>query len=155
MKLGELIEALGGKVAQGSLDFVVEGVNSSALAGSSDAVFAEDAASAAKALASKAGVVALRAGLAEAYPQGKCVVETEQPRLWFARAARLLVPVDWAACSAQWKACSATRASLAHRLHRFIRVGKRNAQGIHPMSAHTLAQPTIFRPHQCKQRRHI
>jgi len=60
------------------------------------------------------------------------------------KAARLLVPVDWAACSAQWKACSATRASLAHRLHRFIRVGKRNAQGIHPMSAHTLAQPTYF-----------
>jgi UDP-3-O-[3-hydroxymyristoyl] glucosamine N-acyltransferase len=92
MKLGELIEALGGRIAQGSLDFVVEGVNRSTLATAQEVVFAEEKASAAKALASKAGVVVLRAGLAEAYPQGKCVVETEQPRLWFARAAKRLAP---------------------------------------------------------------
>jgi UDP-3-O-[3-hydroxymyristoyl] glucosamine N-acyltransferase len=90
MKLGELIEALGGRIAQGSLDFVIEGVNRSALATAPEVVFAEEKASAATALASKAGVVVLRAGLAEAYPQGKCVIETEQPRLWFARAAKLL-----------------------------------------------------------------
>jgi UDP-3-O-[3-hydroxymyristoyl] glucosamine N-acyltransferase len=92
MKVGELIEALGGKIAQGRREFVVEGVNSSARAGASDAVFAENAASAADALAGKAGVVILRAGLAETYPQDKCVVETGQPRLWFARAAKLLAP---------------------------------------------------------------
>ena len=92
MKLGELIEILGGKLAQGSPEFVVEGVNSSALASATDLVFAEDAASAAKALASNAGVVLLRAGLVEAYPEGKCVVEAEQPRLWFAWAGKLLTP---------------------------------------------------------------
>jgi UDP-3-O-[3-hydroxymyristoyl] glucosamine N-acyltransferase len=96
MKLGELIEALGGKVAQGRLDFVVEGVNSSALAAPSEVIFAENAASAAKALDSRAGAVVLRAGLVETYPQDKCVVETGQPRLWFARAARLLAPAPLA-----------------------------------------------------------
>jgi UDP-3-O-[3-hydroxymyristoyl] glucosamine N-acyltransferase len=90
MTLGELVEALGGKMAQGSPQWAVDGVSSSALAGSSDVVFAEDDAAAAKALASNAGVVVLRAGLAEAYPQDNCVVEDEQPRLWFARAGQLL-----------------------------------------------------------------
>jgi UDP-3-O-[3-hydroxymyristoyl] glucosamine N-acyltransferase len=71
---------------------VVTGVNSSALASSTEIVFAEDAPSAAKALASSAGVVLLRVGLAEAYPEGKCVVEADQPRLWFAWAGKLLTP---------------------------------------------------------------
>jgi len=93
MKLGELVQILNGKLAQGNPEFVVTGVNSSALASSTEIVFAEDAPSAAKALASSAGVVLLRSGLAEAYPEGKCVVEAEQPRLWFAWAGKLLTPV--------------------------------------------------------------
>jgi UDP-3-O-[3-hydroxymyristoyl] glucosamine N-acyltransferase len=72
---------------------LVTGVNSVELAGTDELIFAEDAASAAKALASKAGVVVLKAACAEVYPQGKCIVEAEQPRLWFARAAKLLKPV--------------------------------------------------------------
>jgi UDP-3-O-[3-hydroxymyristoyl] glucosamine N-acyltransferase len=94
MTLAELVEALGGKLAQGSPEFVVMGVNSSALAGPSELIFAEDAASITEAMASKAGVVVLRAGSAEPLPHfvGKQVVESEQPRLWFARAARLLAP---------------------------------------------------------------
>jgi UDP-3-O-[3-hydroxymyristoyl] glucosamine N-acyltransferase len=92
MKLGELVQILNGKLAQGNPEFVVDGVNSSALASATELVFAEDAPSAAKALASSAGVVLLRAGLAETYPEGKCVVEAEQPRLWFAWAGKLLAP---------------------------------------------------------------
>ena len=111
MKLGELIEALGGKLAQGNSEFLVTGVNSYALASAAEMVFAEDAASAAKAMASGAGVVAIRSGTEvlcspihgsdetaamDGAPdnsmQGKCVVETDQPRLWFARAAKLLAP---------------------------------------------------------------
>ena len=92
MKLGELVQILNGKLAQGNPEFVVTGVNSSALASSTEIVFAEDAPSAAKALASSAGVVLLRVGLAEAYPEGKCVVEADQPRLWFAWAGKLLTP---------------------------------------------------------------
>jgi UDP-3-O-[3-hydroxymyristoyl] glucosamine N-acyltransferase len=90
MKLGELIAALGGKLDAGEPDQRIDGVNSVELAGATDLVFAEDAASAAKALASHAGAVILRAGLVDAYPQGRCVVEDAQSRLWFARAAKLL-----------------------------------------------------------------
>src|ERR1039458_926068 len=92
MKLGGLIEFLGGELVAGESERLVSGVNSMELAGEAELVFAEDAASAAKALASKAGVVVLKAGCGPEYPQGKCVVEAEQPRLWFARAAKLLAP---------------------------------------------------------------
>jgi UDP-3-O-[3-hydroxymyristoyl] glucosamine N-acyltransferase len=94
MTLAELVKALGGKLEQGSPEFVVRGVNSSVLAGESDLIFAEDAASIAEALASKAGAVVLRAGSAEQQPkiEGKQVVECDQPRLWFALAAKLLAP---------------------------------------------------------------
>ncbi|MGD0682620.1 MAG: UDP-3-O-(3-hydroxymyristoyl)glucosamine N-acyltransferase [Terracidiphilus sp.] len=92
MKLGELIEALGGRLVAGDPKRPVNGVNSVELAGCAELIFAEDAVSAAKSLASKAGVVVLKAGCAADYPQGKCVVEAEQPRLWFAQAAGLLKP---------------------------------------------------------------
>src|ERR1035438_291050 len=90
MTLGELIEILGGKLVQGSQEWVVDGVNSVELASVMELVFAEDAVSATKALISSAGGVVLRAGLIEAYPPGYGVVEAEQPRLWFALAAKLL-----------------------------------------------------------------
>ena len=92
MTLGELIEVLGGKLVAGEDTQPVEGVNSSALAGVAQLIFAEDVASVAKGLASNAGVVVLRARLVEAYPAGKCIVEADQPRLWFARAAKFLAP---------------------------------------------------------------
>ena len=90
MQLGELIAKLGGELVQGSLQTQVKGVSSAPLAGASDLTFAEDAASASRALAGNAGVVVLRAGLAACGGPQKCVVEAAQPRLWFARAARLL-----------------------------------------------------------------
>jgi UDP-3-O-[3-hydroxymyristoyl] glucosamine N-acyltransferase len=92
MQLGELIERLGGTLAQGSPDHRLRGVNSAAKAAASEIVFAEDARAAGEALASKAGVVVVRPGLGVEYPANKCVVETPQPRLWFARAAKLLRP---------------------------------------------------------------
>jgi UDP-3-O-[3-hydroxymyristoyl] glucosamine N-acyltransferase len=93
MNLGELIEVLDGKLVQGNPEWMVDGVNSVEMAGALELVFAEDAASAAKALASSAGGIVLRAGLAEPYAPGYCIVETEQPRLWFALAAKLLKPL--------------------------------------------------------------
>lgn len=92
MQLGELIEKLGGTLVQGSPQLQVIGVNSSAQASATDLTFAEDAASAARALAGSAGVVVLRAGFAPSNHASKCIVEASQPRLWFARAARLLRP---------------------------------------------------------------
>jgi UDP-3-O-[3-hydroxymyristoyl] glucosamine N-acyltransferase len=92
MKLSDLTKALGGKLLAGGPEREIEGVNSVAQACASELVFAEDAASAAQAFASRAGVVVLEAGCAVACPQDKCAVEAPQPRLWFARAARLLNP---------------------------------------------------------------
>jgi UDP-3-O-[3-hydroxymyristoyl] glucosamine N-acyltransferase len=98
MKLGELVEALGGKLVAGEPDQPVEDVNSVELACATDLVFAEDAASAVKALASQAGVVVLpAAGVevdapADSRLPAKCVVAAAQPRLWFAQAAKLLAP---------------------------------------------------------------
>src|SRR5271157_2950490 len=63
MKLGELIEALGGKLVAGDRERLVNGVNSVELAGEAELVFAEDATSAAEALASKASMVVMKAGL--------------------------------------------------------------------------------------------
>jgi len=90
MTLGELIDALGGKLAQGDSGQPVSGVNSVERAVASELVFAEDAASAAGALASHAGIVVLRSGSTGNYPPTKSVVEASQPRLWFAQAGKIL-----------------------------------------------------------------
>ena len=92
MTIGELVERLGGRLVQGRRDLEIEGVRGSERAECCHLVFAENAAGAAEALASRAGAVVLLAGEVEAYPEGKEIVEAEQPRLWFARAARLLRP---------------------------------------------------------------
>jgi len=93
MTLGELINALGGKLAQGTLEWQIDGVSSAELASPSDIVFAEDAASAAEAFAGLAGAAVVRGGTVREYPPDKCIVEADQPRLWFALAAKLLRPV--------------------------------------------------------------
>jgi UDP-3-O-[3-hydroxymyristoyl] glucosamine N-acyltransferase len=93
MTLGELINALGGRLARGTVQYQIDGVSSAEMASPSDLVFAEDTASATKAFASLAGAVVLPAGRVQEYPPDKCVVEADQPRLWFALAAKLLKPV--------------------------------------------------------------
>src|SRR6185312_3018329 len=85
--IGELIEALGGRLVQGDSDLRLQHVNAPDLAVPSDIVFAEDATGAAAALKCDAGVVVVRAGWLKEYPADKNVVEVENPRLWFARAA--------------------------------------------------------------------
>jgi UDP-3-O-[3-hydroxymyristoyl] glucosamine N-acyltransferase len=94
MTLGELVEILGGKLVQGSPEIEVAGVDASSSAGSLDLVFAEDAASAAEALAGYAAAVVLKPGCtpADLSQSAMGVVETGQSRLWFARAAQLLKP---------------------------------------------------------------
>jgi len=93
MTLGELVEKLGGKLAHGTADALVTGVNSTLQATPDQLVFAQDEASATDALSSNAGVVVLRPGLIRSYPEEKAIVETPQPRLWFSRAAKALKPV--------------------------------------------------------------
>jgi UDP-3-O-[3-hydroxymyristoyl] glucosamine N-acyltransferase len=92
MTLGELVESLGGKLVQGSPAILLTGVNSAPLAGHAELVFAEDASSIAEALGGNAGAIVLRSAASEAWPATVGIVETAQPRLWFARAAKLLKP---------------------------------------------------------------
>jgi UDP-3-O-[3-hydroxymyristoyl] glucosamine N-acyltransferase len=90
MTIGDLLEHLGGNLAQGDREWVVEAVNTPDKASAFDIAFADSPTSAAEALSGHAGVVILQPDIVESYPHGKTIVETEQPRLWFARAARLL-----------------------------------------------------------------
>lgn len=92
MTIGELIKTLGGRLAQGDLNWPLDGVSSRQFASPSEIVFAEDAAGAAAALGSYAGLIVLRAGILSEYPADKNIVEADHPRLWFARAARLVKP---------------------------------------------------------------
>jgi UDP-3-O-[3-hydroxymyristoyl] glucosamine N-acyltransferase len=90
--VADLIEALGGKLALGHAGKPLAGVNSAQNAGPADLVFAEDAAAARQALASQAGAVVLKSGLLASGDEAAAVavIEADQPRLWFARAGKLL-----------------------------------------------------------------
>jgi UDP-3-O-[3-hydroxymyristoyl] glucosamine N-acyltransferase len=90
MKLGKLIETLGGTLVQGDLQLEIDGVSSGEFASPSELAFADNASSASIALGGPAGAVILRPELAQQYPPDKSVVESSQPRLWFARAAKIL-----------------------------------------------------------------
>ncbi|MGA8730914.1 MAG: UDP-3-O-(3-hydroxymyristoyl)glucosamine N-acyltransferase [Terracidiphilus sp.] len=115
MTLSELVEQLGGTVVQGDPDLVIDGVNSTQAANPFDLVFAEDTASAAKAFDSYAGAVVLRPHSIDDYPNGKPVIEAAQPRLWFARAAKLLAAVP-ASAGVNHAAVVAPDAVLASRV---------------------------------------
>ena len=92
MTLGELIEKLGGKLAQGSPELNIAGVNSIESPHCTELVFAENEASAAEALASAAAAVVLKPLAAEIYAPhfSIAVIESDHPKLWFARAAKQL-----------------------------------------------------------------
>ena len=92
MKLGELIEKLGGRLVQGSPQLEIEHVSSYEQADPDSLVFADTAAAVAEALSSGAGAVVLSPAAAASYPEGICVLLADQPRLWFAHAAKLLNP---------------------------------------------------------------
>ena len=94
MTLGDLIERLGGKLAQGSPELNIAGVNSLEDPHYTELVFAESEASASEALASAAAAVVLKPMAAASYAAHSsiAVVESDQPKLWFARAAKLLRP---------------------------------------------------------------
>ena len=92
MTLGELIEQLGGKLSQGSPDLALAGVEGSEAANAYHLVFAEDEASVAKALASAAGALVAKEGSLKNFSVNTrmAIIEADQPRLWFAKAAKLL-----------------------------------------------------------------
>jgi UDP-3-O-[3-hydroxymyristoyl] glucosamine N-acyltransferase len=94
MTLGELIDKLGGTLVRGNREIEVAGVDVPEQANGLDLVFAEDLSSAAIAIAGGAAALVVKPGCVPGQTEASCmgVVEAEQPRLWFARAAKLLKP---------------------------------------------------------------
>jgi UDP-3-O-[3-hydroxymyristoyl] glucosamine N-acyltransferase len=90
MTLQDLVDELGGKVVQGDPEWMIDGVNSCEKASAFDLAFADSDASVVAAFHGNAGVVVLKPGAAKEYPHGKCIVESDQPKLWFAKAAHLI-----------------------------------------------------------------
>jgi UDP-3-O-[3-hydroxymyristoyl] glucosamine N-acyltransferase len=90
MKIAQLTEQLGGKIAHGNSQIEVEAVGPFESAEKNSLVFAEDESAARAALESLAGAVVLRTFPAGVDAGGKAIVEDRQPKLWFARAAKLL-----------------------------------------------------------------
>jgi UDP-3-O-[3-hydroxymyristoyl] glucosamine N-acyltransferase len=89
MKLGDLIERLGGELVGGSADMDLVGVASTEVADSSHLVFAENDAQVVAALASKAAAIVLRE-VGDSIAANKALIQTKNPRLWFAQAAQLI-----------------------------------------------------------------
>jgi UDP-3-O-[3-hydroxymyristoyl] glucosamine N-acyltransferase len=92
MKLAELLERLGGNLLHGSPEIDLAGVNAPDAANALDLVFAEDTAAAEQAHQCGAGAIVLKPGCGVSLTQEArmSVVEAPNPRLWFARAAKLL-----------------------------------------------------------------
>jgi UDP-3-O-[3-hydroxymyristoyl] glucosamine N-acyltransferase len=90
MTLQELVDELGGNLAQGDPEWLVDGVSSCEKASAFDLAFADSEAAATAALKGNAGTVVLKPSAASQYPHGKCIVEAHNPKLWFAKAAKLL-----------------------------------------------------------------
>ncbi len=88
MRLSLLLEKLGGELAAGDGNTAITAVASPQLAATSHLVFCEKDDQLDGALQSRAGAIVTRASIMDAH--GKAVVRTDNPRLWFARAAKLL-----------------------------------------------------------------
>ena len=86
----ELIEKLGGELLHGDPKTVLTSVSDTRGAKAYDLVFAEDAASAEGAIRSQAGAVVLPSELKGISFGSGIAVGASQPRLWFARAAKML-----------------------------------------------------------------
>jgi UDP-3-O-[3-hydroxymyristoyl] glucosamine N-acyltransferase len=94
MTLGELVAKLGGTLTRGAADTPVSGVSAAGRASKTDLLFAEDAEAAKRTLAGEAAAVVVKPGCVSDDTDASrvAVIEAEQPRLWFARAAKMLQP---------------------------------------------------------------
>lgn len=90
MTVADLIEVLGGALVSGDPSRTVVRINSAEMAGPFDLVFADNVSAVASALNSNAGTVVLNPGTYIENPRNQSIIESAQPRLWFARAARQL-----------------------------------------------------------------
>ena len=90
LTISELVNELGGALVSGNPTYLVEGVSTIDQARSFHLVFADSEAATLEALRSNAGFIVLRPGAEISRLSDSCVVEADQPRLWFAKAAKLL-----------------------------------------------------------------
>jgi len=90
MILQELLDELGGNLVQGDKEWIVDAVSAYETASAFDLAFAESDAAVHAALKGNAGTIVLKPGVTTEYPHGKCIVEADQPKLWFAKAAKLV-----------------------------------------------------------------
>lgn len=93
MILGELIQKLGGRLAKGSEETEILSVASVDKASTFDLIFATDEVTVQSAIKSSATAVVLNLGALPPEAEGSRIeiIESDEPRLWFSRAARLLV----------------------------------------------------------------
>ncbi|HEX7727611.1 MAG TPA: UDP-3-O-(3-hydroxymyristoyl)glucosamine N-acyltransferase [Terracidiphilus sp.] len=90
MTVADLINELGGTLTHGDGAWAVYGVSSAERAGLFDLIFTDSLAAVEPALKSAAGSIVVKPGWVAEAPAAKQIIETDQPRLWFARAARML-----------------------------------------------------------------
>ena len=90
MTVGELIDRLGGELLQGEPTTLLAGVSDVTEAKELDLVFGENQAAAEKAAHGWASAVVVPADYSPVAAGRMAVIAAAQPRLWFARAARLL-----------------------------------------------------------------
>jgi UDP-3-O-[3-hydroxymyristoyl] glucosamine N-acyltransferase len=88
--VGELIDRLGGELLQGDPETLLAGVADVEQAKELDLVFGEDSTAADKAVRGWASAAVVPTGCRPATRGHAAVIAAAQPRLWFARAARLL-----------------------------------------------------------------
>ena len=94
MTIGELIQKLGGRLVKGSEETEILSVATVEKSTTFDLVFAADDLTVAAALKGNASAVVLSPGATPPEADGSRVeiIEYSEPRLWFARAAKLLAP---------------------------------------------------------------
>jgi len=90
LTVGELIEQLGGELAAGDAATVLSRVNDTAFAGKSELVFGESVAAAERAVGSGAGAAIVPENFVPGADCRVAVIRARQPRLWFAKAAKLM-----------------------------------------------------------------
>jgi len=90
--VGELIERLGGELVAGDVQTVVLGVDKTEDAESTDLVFGENAESAEDAVSCWAGAAVVPVGYVPPVDCEMTVIAATQPRLWFAKADKLMKP---------------------------------------------------------------
>ncbi|WP_263351843.1 UDP-3-O-(3-hydroxymyristoyl)glucosamine N-acyltransferase [Acidicapsa acidisoli] len=90
MTVGELIDRLGGDLVQGDRETLLAGVADVEQAKELDLVFGENEAAVTRALSGWASAVVVPADYRPDETGRAAVIATAQPRLWFAKAARLL-----------------------------------------------------------------